>query len=139
MAPNYVKRVKTSIVVLLAFLILIPKPCSYACCTPPETFSDDDLLEFPLNLEYLEAEFFLFGSLGHGLDVVASDLANGGPPPIGAKMAKLGKFIKDIILQFGLQEVGHLRYSLVLFFFIISLVLFESYNLTYCIIFILGP
>lgn len=109
MAPNYVKRVKTSIVVLLAFLTLIPKSCSYSCCTPPETFSDDDLLEFPLNLEYLEAEFFLFGSLGHGLDVVASDLAEGGPPPIGAKMAKLGTFIKDIILQFGLQEVGHLR------------------------------
>lgn len=33
----------------------------------------------------------------------------GGPPPIGAKMAKLGPFIKDIILQFGYEEVGHLR------------------------------
>ncbi|KAE8637111.1 hypothetical protein CSA_004588 [Cucumis sativus] len=27
---------------------------------------DADLLEFPLNLEYLEAEFFLYGSLGYG-------------------------------------------------------------------------
>ncbi|KAH9683943.1 Desiccation-like protein [Citrus sinensis] len=41
--------------------------------------SDVDLLEFPLNLEYLEAEFFLFGSLGHGLDKVAPNLTVGGP------------------------------------------------------------
>ncbi|XP_038875467.1 desiccation-related protein PCC13-62-like [Benincasa hispida] len=70
---------------------------------------DVDLLEFPLNLEYLEAEFFLYGSLGYGLDKVAPNLTMGGPPPIGAKMAKLGPFIKDIILQFAYQEVGHLR------------------------------
>lgn len=75
----------------------------------PNPGPDVDLLEFPLNLEYLEAEFFLFGSLGHGLDVVAPDLAQGGPPPIGARLAKLGILIRDVILQFGLQEVGHLR------------------------------
>ncbi|XP_023006619.1 desiccation-related protein PCC13-62-like [Cucurbita maxima] len=71
--------------------------------------SDVDLLEFPLNLEYLEAEFFLFGSLGYGLDKVAPYLTMGGPSPIGAKMANLGPFIKDIIMQFAYQEVGHLR------------------------------
>ncbi|KAE8647149.1 hypothetical protein Csa_021760 [Cucumis sativus] len=70
---------------------------------------DADLLEFPLNLEYLEAEFFLYGSLGYGLDKVAPNLTMGGPPPIGAKRAKLDPFIRDIILQFGYQEVGHLR------------------------------
>ncbi|KAG1370270.1 desiccation-related protein PCC13-62 [Cocos nucifera] len=71
--------------------------------------SDVDLLEFPLNLEYLEAEFFLFGSLGHGLDQVAPYLTMGGPPPLGAKKADLDPLIRDIVTQFAYQEVGHLR------------------------------
>lgn len=71
--------------------------------------SDVDLLEFPLNLEFLEAEFFLFGALGYGLDRVAPNLTNGGPSPIGARRANLDTLTRDIILQFGWQEVGHLR------------------------------
>ncbi|XP_004486531.1 ferritin-like catalase Nec2 [Cicer arietinum] len=109
MAPHYVSRVTTSIVLLLiASLILTPKSCSSKPISQ-QTSSDVDLLEFPLNLEYLEAEFFLYGSLGHGLDVVAPKLVEGGPPPIGAKLAKLSASIRDVIYQFGLQEVGHLR------------------------------
>ncbi|XP_061352755.1 ferritin-like catalase Nec2 [Gastrolobium bilobum] len=109
MAPH-ISRVTASIVVLLASLVL-PQESYFsvliASDATPE--SDVDLLEFPLNLEYLEAEFFLFGSLGHGLDVVAPHLAEGGPPPIGARLANLDILVKDVILQFGLQEVGHLR------------------------------
>ncbi|KAJ0988693.1 hypothetical protein J5N97_007049 [Dioscorea zingiberensis] len=71
--------------------------------------SDVDLIEFPLNLEYLEAEFFLWGALGHGLDTVAPNLTLGGPPPIGAQQAKLDQLVQDIITQFAFQEVGHLR------------------------------
>ncbi|XP_076940142.1 desiccation-related protein PCC13-62-like [Bidens hawaiensis] len=76
-------------------------------CQPPKT--DGDLLEFPLNLEYFEAEYFLFGSMGQGLDSIEKGLAAGGPPPIGAKQAKLSPVIKDIITQFGYQEIGHLK------------------------------
>ncbi|KAL8472823.1 hypothetical protein ACS0TY_029879 [Phlomoides rotata] len=36
--------------------------------------SDVDLLEFPLNLEYLEAEFFSWGAFGRGLDAFAPNL-----------------------------------------------------------------
>lgn len=71
--------------------------------------SDIDLLEFPLNLEYFEAEYFLFGSMGTGLDSIQPDLASGGPPPVGAKKANLSPLINDIITQFAYQEVGHLR------------------------------
>ncbi|XP_030539861.1 desiccation-related protein PCC13-62-like [Rhodamnia argentea] len=70
---------------------------------------DVDLLEFPLNLEYFEAELFLYASLGYGLDKVAPNLAMGGPSPVGARAANLGPLLKDIILQFALQEVGHLK------------------------------
>ncbi|GAU50581.1 hypothetical protein TSUD_410060 [Trifolium subterraneum] len=77
MATHYIFTVTTSIVVLLASLII---------------------------------KFFLFGALGKGLDEFAPELADGGPPPIGAKVAKIkDKVIRDIIFQFGLQEVGHLR------------------------------
>lgn len=71
--------------------------------------SDVDLLEFPLNLEFLEAEFFLWGSLGRGLDAIAPQLASGGPSPIGSQRAHLSPLIRDIIAQFAFQEVGHLK------------------------------
>ncbi|KAF4354309.1 hypothetical protein G4B88_007438 [Cannabis sativa] len=71
--------------------------------------SDVDLLEFPLNLEFLETEFFLYGALGYGLDRVAPHLTKGGPSPVGATKANLDNITADIITQFGFQEVGHLR------------------------------
>lgn len=74
------------------------------------TKSDVDLIEFPLNIEYMEAEFFLWGSLGYGLDKFAPQLVDGGPKPIGVRIAKLSPLIRDVIAQFGFQEVGHVRY-----------------------------
>ncbi|KAG8372842.1 hypothetical protein BUALT_Bualt12G0109000 [Buddleja alternifolia] len=71
--------------------------------------SDVDLLEFPLNLEYMEAEFFSWGALGRGLDSLAPNLTMGGPPPIGVRKAQLSPVIRDIIAQFAFQEFGHLR------------------------------
>ncbi|PWA56162.1 desiccation-related protein PCC13-62 [Artemisia annua] len=71
--------------------------------------SDKDIFEFALNLEYLEAEFFLYGSLGKGLDYIQPNLTGGGPRPIGARIAKLTPFIRNVITQFGFQEVGHIR------------------------------
>ncbi|KAJ4768157.1 Desiccation-related protein PCC13-62 [Rhynchospora pubera] len=71
--------------------------------------TDIDLLQFALNLEYLETEWFLNGALGYGLDNIAPRLAAGGPSPLGAKIAKLDNLTKEIIAEFGYQEVGHLR------------------------------
>ncbi|KHN12848.1 Desiccation-related protein PCC13-62 [Glycine soja] len=113
MAPH-ISRDRASIFVLLASLVLPFIPLDYsssvlfASAKSPES-KDADLLEFALNLEYLEAEFFLFGALGHGLDVVAPNLTGGGPLPIGAKKVELDDLTNDVILQFAFQEVGHLR------------------------------
>lgn len=70
---------------------------------------DIKLAEFPLNLEFLETEFFLWGALGKGLDEIAPELAKGGPSPLGAQKANLDPLVRDIIAQFGYQEIGHVR------------------------------
>lgn len=72
--------------------------------------SESDILEFALNLEFLEADFFSYGSFGYGLDKIAPSLVAGGPAPVGATMANLSSVVKDIIAQFAYQEVGHIRF-----------------------------
>src|SRR4051812_28964388 len=57
--------------------------------------SDVDLLEFPLNLEYLETEFFCWSALGYGLDGIDANLTGGGLPPIGGQTAALTPFVRD--------------------------------------------
>ncbi|KAJ9181767.1 hypothetical protein P3X46_005826 [Hevea brasiliensis] len=93
----------TTIATSIASLILFLASNSYSY--PPTTEglsyssipdSDVDLLEFPLNLEYLEAEF-------------APNLAQQGAAPIGGRKANLDPFTKDVIKQFAWQEVEHLR------------------------------
>lgn len=75
------------------------------------TVRDKELAQVALNLEYLEAEYFLWASVGYGLDKEAPYLVDGGPPPIGAQKANLDPYYTDVFYQMGLQEVGHLRYA----------------------------
>nr|GMD75223.1 desiccation-related protein PCC13-62-like [Ipomoea batatas] len=96
-----------SVLSLLFFFFVLPSSGSTGGTKLPT--GDLNLLEFPLNLEYLEAEFFLWGAFGYGLDKLAPNLSSNGPSPVGAKAAKLSPLVKDIIAQFGYQEVGHLR------------------------------
>ncbi|CAL4914353.1 unnamed protein product [Urochloa decumbens] len=49
---------------------------------------DVDPVQFALNLEYNEAEFFLHGAYGQGLDQIAPGMAMGGPPPEFALQAR---------------------------------------------------
>ncbi|OVA04303.1 hypothetical protein BVC80_1395g9 [Macleaya cordata] len=96
---------------LIPFVESSPPPCGPTY--PPDAIpihpGDIDLMQFPLNLEHLEADYFLYGSLGYGLDKVAPELVMGGPPPKGAMKANLDNLTRNIITEFGYQEVGHLR------------------------------
>ncbi|XP_030532793.2 desiccation-related protein PCC13-62-like [Rhodamnia argentea] len=89
-------------------LLLSHKVTCDSHCDPIEA-SDVDRVQFAMNLEFLEAEFFLQGSLGQGLDSFAPYLAQGGPPPVGGAKANLDPVTYRIIEEFGYQEVGHLR------------------------------
>ncbi|KAL8153613.1 hypothetical protein V2J09_011373 [Rumex salicifolius] len=103
------KAFKSSSFLFLAFILFISIFSSVYVKSINLPAGDVDLLEFPLNLEYLEAEFFSWGALGYGLDVIEPGLAQGGPPPTGASIAKLDPFTRDVIMQFAYQEVGHLK------------------------------
>ncbi|XP_048138942.1 desiccation-related protein PCC13-62-like [Rhodamnia argentea] len=89
-------------------LFLSHKVSCHSHCSPIKA-SDVDRVQFAMNLEFLEAEFFLRGSLGQGLDSIAPYLAQGGPPPVGGAKANLDPVTCRIIEEFGYQEVGHLR------------------------------
>ena len=104
----------TSTITTTALLILL-LPKSYSSKIAKFDSSilevDFDLLEFTLNLEYLEAKFFLYGALVYGLDKIAPNLTLGGPTPIGDKHGKMDNFTRDVIKQFAFHEVGHLRFD----------------------------
>lgn len=72
---------------------------------------DTMLLQFAQNIEHLEADYFLWGALGCGLDDIAPQLTLGGPPPIGVRKANLDNLTESIIKEFGYEEVGHLRFA----------------------------
>ncbi|BBN19123.1 hypothetical protein MPTK1_8g08060 [Marchantia polymorpha subsp. ruderalis] len=95
---------------LIGFSTLIVLLCSVPANGDTNfTAMDKDLIAFALNLEYFEAEFFLNGALGYGLDKQAPMLAAGGPAPIGPEKAVLDPTAYELVAQMGLQEVGHLR------------------------------
>ncbi|KAJ6423603.1 hypothetical protein OIU84_024553 [Salix udensis] len=94
---------------LLTVVVSVPINVSGSAYCGPVEATDKDLVQFPLNLEFLEAEFFLNSALGHGLDAIEPDFAAGGPPPVGAQKANLDPVTRKIIEEFGYQEVGHLR------------------------------
>ncbi|KAK4773737.1 hypothetical protein SAY87_028756 [Trapa incisa] len=71
--------------------------------------SDVDKVQFAMNLEFLEAEYFLYGSMGKGLDKFAPYLTNGGPPPVGGQKADLDELGFHIIQEFAYEEIDHLR------------------------------
>ncbi|MED6134990.1 hypothetical protein PIB30_042088 [Stylosanthes scabra] len=112
MAVNTIsKSTKSFGVVLFLLLVLLSYSPNAVLVRSASIISptDDLIFVFAENFDYLEAEFFLYGALGEGLDAVAPELVGGGPPPIGASIANLGSLVKDLMTQLGYQYVGHLR------------------------------
>ncbi|KAJ9534548.1 hypothetical protein QJQ45_022093 [Haematococcus lacustris] len=69
-------------------------------------YSTTDLLVFALNQEYLAATFFSYAAWGHGLP---SKLTGGGPPPRGARKAKLTGPVQKMAAAVAADEIAHVR------------------------------
>lgn len=106
---------------LSLFVVLTFNPSRVVVCNDfgqcqPRFAPDIEVLKFAMNFEHLEGEFFLYSSLGKGLDSINPALAFGGPPPIGAQRANLDSPVRRIIEEFGYQEVGQLRFNFCFYF-----------------------
>lgn len=66
--------------------------------------TDVDILNFALNLEYLEAEFYACATTGKGLD---TSLRGGGPPSIGCTKANLTGPTMSIAEEIAADELNH--------------------------------
>ncbi|WP_260734641.1 ferritin-like domain-containing protein [Tunturiibacter lichenicola] len=88
-----------------------PTPTPTPTPTPAPTITDADILTFALNLEYLEAEFYLYAATGAGLS--STDAGSGptatlpaGFAPVNFADAYLAQYANEI----AQDELNHVRF-----------------------------
>jgi len=74
--------------------------------------SDVDILNFALNLEYLEAEFYQMAVHGHGLDAANSTGTGGNPGAVngGGKVAFTSKYVRQYAEEIANDELNHVKF-----------------------------
>lgn len=75
---------------------------------PVSSFTDADILNFALNLEYLEAEFYLRAATGSGLS--AADTGGTGTVTGGAKVTGLTSGQQAVLDEIAYDEQQHVRF-----------------------------
>lgn len=88
--------------------------------TPPTTpaYTDADILNYALNLEYLEAQFYLYAATGSGLEAAdttpgsASTYQTTGTVTVGdaAQVPGLTSAQQDILNEIAFEEQAHVRF-----------------------------
>jgi hypothetical protein len=74
-----------------------------------QDITDEDIFQFALNLEYMEAEYYLRGTRGKGLD--ASDIgADPGKVNGGDQVPFKNKAIKEFLQEVAENELAHVRF-----------------------------
>eukprot|EP00850_Spirogloea_muscicola_P025306 SM002720S10225 [mRNA] locus=s2720:20:835:- [translate_table: standard] len=72
-----------------------------------QNITDVDILNFALNLECLEAQFYSFAALGQGLSVADR---GGGPAPRGGRKASLSDEAQAYAEEIAGDEIAHVRF-----------------------------
>lgn len=72
--------------------------------------SDNDILNFALNLEYLEAEFYLRAATGSGLSSTDAGGSSAGTVTGGAKISGLTSFQQSILDEIAYDEQQHVQF-----------------------------
>ncbi|GGG76469.1 ferritin-like domain-containing protein [Edaphobacter dinghuensis] len=76
--------------------------------TPPQDVPDNDILNFALNLEYLEAEFYLRAATGSGLSS-ADALSGAGTVNGGAAVPGFSAAMQQYAVEIAQDELNHVR------------------------------
>jgi Ferritin-like domain len=76
----------------------------------PKDIKDEDIFQFALNLEYMEAEYYLRGTRGKGLD--ASDIGADAGKVVGGddKVPFKNKAIREFLEEVAENELAHVRF-----------------------------
>lgn len=69
--------------------------------------NDVDILNFALQLEYLEGEFYQYAAFGRALP---AQLRGGGPPSIGGRKAALSPALQKIAEEIATDEANHVAF-----------------------------
>ncbi|XP_050938611.1 desiccation-related protein PCC13-62-like [Cucumis melo] len=77
-------------------------------CTAPIA-SDNDELQFEMNLGFLLCEYFVCSATGNSSDQFDPSLAAGGPPPVGCQRGNFDPLYRQAIEEFGLIMIRHLK------------------------------
>mmetsp|Transcript_9807 Transcript_9807/g.29497 ORF Transcript_9807/g.29497 Transcript_9807/m.29497 type:complete len:376 (+) Transcript_9807:140-1267(+) len=89
-------------------LVALVAAAGCAAPTAAQAITDVDILNFALNLEYLEAEFYSWAVFGKGLD---ADLrGEGGRTSIGGQKANLTGNVLQYATEIANDEIAHVRF-----------------------------
>ena len=84
-------------------------PMTAAAAAEGDNLSDADILNFPLNLEYLETEYYLRGTMGVTLDEVMRT-SMGAPVRGGRKVAFSSPVREGLLKNIAGNELAHVRF-----------------------------
>jgi Ferritin-like domain len=89
-----------------------PAPTPTPTPTPTPAVTDADILTFALNLEYLEAEYYLYAATGSGLS--ATDAGSGAGttivPSTGTQVTFADKYLQQYANEIAQDELNHVRF-----------------------------
>jgi hypothetical protein len=89
-----------------------PTPTPTPTPSPTPTLTDADILTFALNLEYLEAEYYLYAATGSGLSSTDAGSGAGSTivPSTGTKVAFADKYLQQYANEIAQDELNHVRF-----------------------------